>query len=466
MKNIIKVLLVSMMTSVLFGCEKQEKEILNQNLEITLGKPIVNGINVRIRVDHNGSATDPWYGFYTTDLESDETALIATEVERIKASGEIKVNVGSPLVINLKKLQEDTEYKYIAFGLSEAGTYYGIPASVTFRTQNDLDAVHECTYWKITYNGRKEIKDEASGNSIQAETFLIDNPDEKRFYFTTFDELYLETYSIEDIVRGEIGYIKETLLGEYKMNINDISHTDKAPILMDARQMSGNYVAIAIGLNDDGTATRYYSSSKYTIPQETATEEYKAWLGTWSLKGANNQHFDIQLQPLDNNYMYAVRLWECGDHLESNIYKSFGGDLPFPAYYMKDGGIEFRSTSISDITVGNSSDLYVLGLYGNLTYNNEYGGLGVADIPLGRASKPVGNKASIEACYVKFDDGQNIKVESMQFQAYPYQGQQYMTFNTPMKFPIAMEKTEEYKEPTASAQTKTKSIKMNRILSK
>ena len=59
MKNIIKVLLVSMMTSVLFGCEKQEKEILNQNLEITLGKPIVNGINVRIRVGHNGSAPDP-----------------------------------------------------------------------------------------------------------------------------------------------------------------------------------------------------------------------------------------------------------------------------------------------------------------------------------------------------------------------------------------------------------------------
>ena len=109
---------------------------LNDSLTFTLELGTIEAEQASIKVKHNGSTKDTWYGFVTTDLTSKDGALINSEVERLSAEAEkisgLKKNTNT--TVTLRSLTPETEYKYIAFGLTEDGEIYGNFASITFTT--------------------------------------------------------------------------------------------------------------------------------------------------------------------------------------------------------------------------------------------------------------------------------------------------------------------------------------------
>lgn len=368
MRKFIKFLFTVLSVTIFFGCDPVGEEIvLNNNLEFTLGTPAINGTEVSLDIAHNGTDADTWYCFASEDLTTNASEVISNKITEFLTSGEkFGLRKATKTSITLKNLNPYTEYRGFVFGLTEDGIIYGKMATFSFTTQADADAVYQFDAFKISYLGRQENEE----NGFIAETFQIDNPSEKRYYFTTFNDYYLSDYTIEDIVKGEIEYIKAVIQPEYKLD--QYSLKDATAILQtpEGRQQSGKYTAIAIEFDDKGVATRYFSSAKYEIVEEEAEAAYTKWLGTWELTDAKNVKQTINFEHADNNFFIYVRNWEAGEGYDKT---PFGEDAPFsifqfPAYY-NDGNLEFQNTSIKEVNYDDNAGYF--GIFGWTTYENK-----------------------------------------------------------------------------------------------
>ena len=159
MKNIIRLAALTAALAAIFSCVKpdQGETGLNQNLTFTLKVMSVTGESARISVSHNGNETDTWYGFASPDTKTPIATLISEKIAELTAEGNITgLRKQSKLTINAGDLEPETDYIYITFGLTEKGTFYGVPASVEFTTGQDASKVTEVDTWKIQYQGRTE----------------------------------------------------------------------------------------------------------------------------------------------------------------------------------------------------------------------------------------------------------------------------------------------------------------------
>ena len=442
MKNIIKVFLFSIIALAFAGCDKpgngETTPNLNQNLDFTLEVASIEGTTVKINVTHNGESTDSWYGFETTDVKANEGTLIAAKVNEMKENGKVTTRKNAKITITLRDLQENTDYKYIVFGVTADGTVYGNVVSTTFKTDSDATAVYASEYFDIEYLGR--LTSEETGTT--GETFQINNPEKRRFYFTTFNDYYLQYYKIEDIIKGEIEYVKNELSTYY--NLDMYSYTDEVVVLQDQRQQSGSYTAIAIELDEKGNATRYYSSSPYKIEEEAAEEGYTSWLGTWELTDANDVKQSITFEHADNNFFVYVRNWEAGEGYDE---RPFGEDIPFsvfqfPAYY-EEGDLVFKSLAITDVTY-NTSDYGYFGMYGTATYDGVTIPVCINDERFAIATMSSETEAEITGLKTQLTD-MDFTYESMGYAGFWYtdNGNNYKAIGwyDPMEFPIRMVKT-------------------------
>lgn len=159
MKNIIRLAALTAALAAIFSCVKpdQGETGLNQNLTFTLKVMSVTGESARISVSHNGNETDTWYGFASPDTKTPIATLISEKIAELTAEGNITgLRKQSKLTINAGDLEPETDYIYITFGLTEKGTFYGVPASVEFTTGQDASKVTKVDTWKIQYQGRTE----------------------------------------------------------------------------------------------------------------------------------------------------------------------------------------------------------------------------------------------------------------------------------------------------------------------
>lgn len=442
MKQIIKTLSVLLSALAFAGCDPASNEDiqLNNNLEFTLGTPSVNGTEVTIDISHNGGDTDTWYCFASEDLKTNAAEVISSKITEFLTAGEkFGLRKSNSASVTLKGLKPYTKHRGFVFGLTEDGVIYGKLATFEFTTEADADAVYSSNDFKISYLGRQT--DESTG--FTGETFQIDNPNEKRFYFTTFNDYYLTTYTLEDIVKGEIEYIQAEIASYYKLD--EYSTKDKSVVLQtpEGRQQSGKYTAIAIELDEKGVATRYYSAQKYEIKEETAEADYTKWLGTWEITDAANVKQTITFEHADNNFFIYVKNWEAGEGYDE---RPFGEDYPFsvfqfPAYYSK-GELIFRSTPLTDVTF-NTSDNGYFGIYGTATYQGQTLPVCIEGEAFASAKFSSDTEAVITGMKTQLE-GMDFTYESMGYAGFWYtdNGENYKAIGwyDPMKFPIKMVK--------------------------
>lgn len=442
MKRFIKFLFTVLSATIFFGCNPIQGDdvVLNNNLEFVLGTPVVNGTEVSLDISHNGTESDTWYCFASEDLTTNASEVISNKITEFLTSGEkFGLRKATKTSITLKNLNPYTEYRGFVFGLTEDGIIYGKMATFSFTTQADADAVYQFDAFKISYLGRQENEE----NGFIAETFQIDNPSEKRYYFTTFNDYYLSYYTLEEIVKGEIEYIKEQIAAYYK--VDEYSLKDASAILQtpEGRQQSGKYTAIAIELDDKGVATRYFSSAKYEIVEEKAEAAYTKWLGTWELTDAKNVKQTINFEHADNNFFIYVKNWEAGEGYDE---LPFGENAPFsifqfPAYY-KSGALEFQSLSLTEVTY-NTDDAGYFGIYGTATYEGQTLPVCVDGETFARAEFKSDTEAVITGLKTQLTD-MDFTYESMGFAGYWYvdNGESYKAIGwyDPMVFPINMVK--------------------------
>ena len=282
-----------------------------EDLKFTLEVTEVEADKAKIKVEHNGTTKDTWYGFATT--ESDVNKAIAD----VLAEGNVTLKKNTKTTTTVKNLKPETDYTFIAVGITADGKTYGTPATVKFTTAADANkpmTLKETDEWKISY-------ERGTNNGEVAELFTI--VCQSGFYFTTVAKQTLtdNNIGIADyvayVIGSEVPYFLET---GYKWE--DL-YVPEAYTLAYQRMVRGDYIAIAVGYNESGIPSGTYSTQEFTIVEESATAEYTQWIGNWDIidkyqyqDETTGEYIDAQsvyhitLHHYDNNYMYAMTGWE------------------------------------------------------------------------------------------------------------------------------------------------------------
>ncbi|MBR5103255.1 MAG: hypothetical protein IKV05_01040 [Bacteroidales bacterium] len=432
---------------------------LNQNIKFTLTVTNVETNSAKIEVKHNGKTTDTWYGFATT--ESDIEKAIEDEVAALVEEGKVTLKKSTSTTVTVRQLEADTDYTYVAFGLSVNGEVYGTPCTVEFTTKPEaivFDSLEETEDWKLAYAGREE----------NVEYFTVECEEESIYYFEA-----VSAYSIMD-EEGNV-YLQDYMLytldmiGEYLKNysVNTLVEYEVllqgGGTLMSGRLESGPYFLFAVGFNADGTPTGTYSAIEFEILPETPTEEYSQWLGTYNVTDQNNTTYTLTLHEYDPNFMFAVTGWECGEWLDENgmdFGTAFERQLAFPAYY-QDGMLVFAESFITYLTVTNSQGNKVeteLGLYG-YELDGEEAVLLLTDGEYLAFAEPSEGNITVNGLNIQFDETTIVPVEALGYAAVALDYTNYFLWNAPMALPLTMVKQEVV--PTSLMNVAPKSIQMN-----
>ncbi len=282
---------------------------LNHELSLTVDVSNITATSAKVMVTHNGKTADSWYGLLTTNTTDRIDNIIESTVAELK-----KGDIGAQLTFSksfvkiLSPLSPNTEYRYIAFGLSEEGEVYGDYAYMEFVTieqsgnggsgdSGSEDEVYNNMIvnpaWSIAYTGAGTIDEESYRNTVTV-TSTDNNPYTIAVvYSSEYDVSLLRSfgeYLIEDMYA-----IIDSYNSAYGTSIvlNDLLYRGSGMTAFEDLD-PGYYVAIAIGITSKGEVSGLYAvSPTFKIEEEVPTSLYNAWLGDWVIKGDNGVSNDV-----------------------------------------------------------------------------------------------------------------------------------------------------------------------------
>lgn len=437
--------------------KEDEKVELNQALEFTLELKSIEAEVAVISISHNGEAKDTWYGFYTEEVNGDDLSLIETEIKTLLKDGKVSgLKKQQSTTVTLRGLTSDTEYKYIAFGLSEDGEFYGTPKSLKFQTPRDASKMEQTNDWQITYQ-----RGENQGQT--AEIFTIKCDAGHGYYFTTIDKYSLKAEGMTN--KDYAVYVANEeipLYLSYGYTWDEL-YIPEAYTLATPRMNSGEYVAFAIGFDAKGKATGFFSAQEFTVVEEAASAEYNQWLGNWEITSTYQYEdettgeivsaevtYGVTLHHYDNNFMYAMTGWEENSDNAygiSNDIRDYVGEYAIPVYY-DNGNLQFQETTLDYINFSDYGNYY-FGFYGigNLTGNGqniESTLIAIDSMPMATATTEDGGQTGVIQGLNQKYGSHNIEYIGMFYCGYPDAESGSLAYwNNPMYFPMTMVKAPE-----------------------
>ncbi len=361
MKNIIKVFFASLVI-LMAGCTEKGpvdngNDKINENIEIIVKALKVEGTTATIKVEHDGTTANPWYGFLTT--ETDAMKAYQNKVKELTANGKIEdLNYKTSLTKTFKDLEPNTNYLYVAFGITEEGEIYGIPASDKFTTGRNKVQMTVNPAWKIEYAGPNKI-----GDVDYKYTAKITSTDKNKYIVTAYSKEMFELNDIFDIADYELSYLKAYIeaVKEEQPNITISDALITGSYTEGLNIIPGDWYAIAIGVTDKGELSGLYAvSDLISIPRETPTPEYSSWVGNWTWTGSNGISATVKIAEDNPNYTYYLYGWDgysedSGLAIMMEWNTNNDGWVIYPSYL---GDAEF-STSSGNVM----GSLYVAGTY-------------------------------------------------------------------------------------------------------
>ncbi|MBO7197876.1 MAG: hypothetical protein J6V28_03670 [Tidjanibacter sp.] len=371
--------------------EPDENPKLNHNLTLEVDIDNILSESAKVKVTHNGTSEDTWYGFLTSEVEKSEKLLIDEEVARyLVSSAPTALRSTKSYVQILTNLTPGTTYKYIAFGLSEEGEVYGNYGALEFTTQGnsggngggsgdngeggggggEVNGMRENSAWSVEYIGAGTLYEQNFDHIVKV-TSVDKNPYLMTVvYATEWDPTQLRelaNYVVADLKN----YIDE--FNDYYGSSSTIADWLFVGDGYDAFNLvPGYYKAVALGVDEKGEVTGLYAVSEtFEVKEQTASAAFRAWLGNWDIVGNNEVTYTINLSNGLANKFFYMSYWE--------------GDMDFVVqvdYNAELDAIFFYSQSIQeDVNFGDYGygDLYFLGLdrEGGL-YTTESGDYGIA----------------------------------------------------------------------------------------
>ncbi len=330
MKKFFRFAAIAVAAIALFSCEKpqgddtqkpggsdtpgQTTPEYTEDLTFTLEVVEVEADQAKIKVEHNGTTKDTWYGFATT--ESDVNKAIAD----VLAEGNVTLKKNTKTNITVRNLEPETEYTFIAVGIKADGTTYGNHAIVEFTTAKVEEPTPPAPEgytvnpnWTVTYIGEYE-----EGGEVYDNVVVVETTDTNPYFVTAWPVDYYEELGIEAIVAAEIEAWEEMLAQYPGSTWADIVYSESilAQVGIDP-EYGTRWYAMAIGCDTNGKATGLYALSEVIDlenlgggEEEEPTAEYAAWLGDWTFTGANGVAWPITFSKGKANKSFIMTGWE------------------------------------------------------------------------------------------------------------------------------------------------------------
>ena len=492
MKRILNIASVILAAVIAASCEPAPQtggdEDLNATFSFTLKVSEVGSDYAKINVRHDGPESVSWYGFVTEDTQKSDVKLITEKYTEFLAKGEVKgLRTTNNRTVEISGLETDKEYKYVVFAITADAKLYNNAnsKSVVFMTGSNPYELVQTDEWTITRsNERLDNQEVVSISSTSSSLFVWDyvtkeyvdnfNANYPNGFDVVIDDQLLatldafQTYIINQIATIQYWVVE---MGESINNYTyayDSANPDNNVYTM-PRLATGEYYFVAFGMNSDGSHTLTYSvSDLVTIEEEASTPEYEAWFGSYSFSGKGfwifednaekgmkygdekDVTYDITIEKLDNNFLYLIKGWECGESadmdIETEVFgmnKEDGDYLAFIGYYDA-GKLEIREISMT--TFAQSSTYYSFGLCG-YAYNEQaesYAPVILEETPMAVAEPIAAGQTSttlngLETSFVTDSGVLNLTYDMMGYVLYNYETlQPAAIYNMPVKFPITI----------------------------
>lgn len=327
-----------------------------QDLKFTLDLKEADTDQAKVVVEHNGTTTDTWYAFATTETNIDKAIADALAEEGIKLQNKTRYTV------TVKNLEPETTYTFVAVGVAADGKTYGEVGTLEFTTAAEEAGLTENPNWTLAYTGAQEFQGQTYKHTV-----TVTSTDQNKWFLSSawskeeFDAA-LEEYGLEVILQYELNEYTQLVnyyIEYYKSQGYDVTFADfpYQGTNWDAVDITpGDWYVIAIGVTDNGELSGLYAiSDVITIEEEQATEEYNAWLGTWTFTGANGMAMTATFEKNVNNESYNMYGFDAAD---------LGYDFPVEVTWIADYNIwtiypqQFGTLNFDD---GSSGELYFLG---------------------------------------------------------------------------------------------------------
>lgn len=255
-----------------------------EDLTFTLTVTEVEAEKAKIKVEHNGTTKDTWYGFATTETDIEQA------IEDIIAEGGVTLKKNTSTTMTVRGLEPETDYTFVAVGITADGETYGEVATVEFTTTAVAPPAPEGytvnPAWTIEYIHNYEYNGQTFEHVVE-----ITSTDENPFLVTAWPKNYLDEYGIDVIAQAEIDGWKETLAGT-QYTFADVLSAGSGLMditeLIDVEEYGNEWYALMIGADVNGNPTNLYAvSDLITVENEDLDPAYAEWLGNWTFTGAN-----------------------------------------------------------------------------------------------------------------------------------------------------------------------------------
>ena len=356
-KTILKTVLAAMAVMAVFACEKTPAgggSSLNEDLELVVDVEDITLTSAKIKVTHNGQKSDTWYGFLTEIVAGDEEELISQAVEAyMNGDSSEGLRKSKSYVTVLKDLKPGTAYKYIAFGLSADGKVYGSSASVEFETKLDgtgsgpgdggqtpgnpeVDGMKVNKAWTVNYVGEGVVNGEDYDHVVTV------NSTDRNTYAITI--VYASLWNLDDLYDMAVLFAEDLVayVDEYNdyygtsFTVGDALYSGTASDAFDL--YPGYYIAVALGITPEGKVSGLYATSEvFEVKEAIPTEQYKSWLGDWTIVGENDVEFTVTLSRHVANRSFWMYGWEGFEDIPVDVeYSEERNDLTFYAQLVQE----------------------------------------------------------------------------------------------------------------------------------
>ncbi|MGN1233354.1 MAG: hypothetical protein ACI4UJ_07920 [Candidatus Cryptobacteroides sp.] len=380
-----------------------------------------------VKVTTTGDNSDKWYIFLTKDLDTPAATLCQSIVSSV-VDLESKLQSGN-LTKEFSGLTHYTKYRAVVMNVRN-GAVFGDPAEIVFKTtMRPIDPMLNPD-WNIVCEGEGEItsgettskfRQVISCTTASSEMYfiMVMSQESMKYYDGQFDQFLIDAAAYMTAYIEQYNEVYGT-----RYTWADIAYRSSVREGYNLRT-TGLYNAYAIGVEVSGAPSGKYAVSpdfEVTLPE--MTEEYKAWLGDWTI-GDSKVKYNITIEDdrEEDDNLYKVYGWEGISDFDK-----------FPAYAELDketGNLRFLACELGEVNVRNEQNVSVscmLGFYGVSGLDvlmsgadNSYG-IAVAEMTGTGNATVTGRTLEVQ--------GQSIMITSMGYYAHALDKSQLFSFSS------------------------------------
>lgn len=287
--------------------------------------------------------------------------------------------------------------------------------------------------WTIGYSGREDFI-ETDGRISKVERIRVSGTGKTPYLVSL-----ITVGDYDAIYDGDVMAFLKDQAKDAKEEF--IYTTDPNDILFD-RLKSGQWYGFIVGLSDKGEATGAYNYIQFNVNQESPTEAYSHWLGSWRIS-RDGVSYDVTITQDDANYTYRMDGWETGASIDKNTGTVMDQEWIYTWFEPSNGDMYFVSSFVGnydDDNLGNVDEIFM----GQVNYTGILGSKGLyiideegLDIAHAEADASDASAATIYPCDVVavFDWGNNgeekfeTKFSVMQYMCYSFDNERYYVYN-------------------------------------